>query len=367
MARYKKRNDGRYARQFKVGYQPDGRPKYKTIYAKTQVELERKCVDFLALKNKGVLVDDKNLTLEKWADIWLHTYKSNVKPSTFSMYKYTISKHLRAIKDLRLHDIRPEHIRSILNPLHPRTQQKVLLTLRQMLDQAVNNDYIYKNVADGIKAAQFIPKPRRALSDKEIREIFSLKLPEMTRVFIGLLLYCGLRRGEAWALSKGDFDVLNNTVTIRHSVTLTPSLSITSPKTSAGERTIGIPEVLRGILYPYLNSIDIILFQGKRGSIMTDHEFRKMWEDFLTRYNESKGGNNNITAIANDITPHIFRHTYATMLYHAGVDVKTAQYLLGHSTIEMTLKVYTHLEDRDKKNALLKIDAYLSKNILTVF
>ena len=156
-------------------------------------------------------------------------------------------------------------------------------------------------------------------------------------------------------------------MTIRHSVTLTPSLSITSPKTSAGERTIGIPEVLRGILYPYLNSIDIILFQGKRGNIMTDHEFRKMWEDFLTRYNESKGGNNNITAIANDITPHIFRHTYATMLYHAGVDVKTAQYLLGHSTIEMTLKVYTHLEDRDKKNALLKIDAYLSKNILTVF
>ena len=42
MARYKKRNDGRYARQFKVGYQPDGRPKYKTIYAKTQAELERK-------------------------------------------------------------------------------------------------------------------------------------------------------------------------------------------------------------------------------------------------------------------------------------------------------------------------------------
>ena len=73
MARYKKRNDGRYARQFKIGYQPDGRPKYKTIYAKTQAELERKCVDFLALKNKGVLVDDKNLTLEKWADIWLHT------------------------------------------------------------------------------------------------------------------------------------------------------------------------------------------------------------------------------------------------------------------------------------------------------
>ena len=42
MARYKKRNDGRYARQFKIGYQPDGRPKYKTIYAKTQAELERK-------------------------------------------------------------------------------------------------------------------------------------------------------------------------------------------------------------------------------------------------------------------------------------------------------------------------------------
>ncbi|MBE7043692.1 MAG: hypothetical protein E7399_09445, partial [Ruminococcaceae bacterium] len=43
-------------------------------------------------------------------------------------------------------------------------------------------------------------------------------------------------------------------------------------------------------------------------------------------------------------TPHIFRHTYATNLYYAGVDLKRAQYLLGHSSLNMTLKVYTHMD-----------------------
>jgi site-specific recombinase XerD len=48
--------------------------------------------------------------------------------------------------------------------------------------------------------------------------------------------------------------------------------------------------------------------------------------------------------LSSDVTPHIFRHTYATRLFHNGVDIKTAQYLLGHSSIQVTLGIYTHLE-----------------------
>lgn len=53
---------------------------------------------------------------------------------------------------------------------------------------------------------------------------------------------------------------------------------------------------------------------------------------------------------ATDLTPYVFRHNYATMLYYAGVDLKEAQRLLGHSSIKITLEVYTHLAS--EKNSL---------------
>lgn len=367
-SKYKKRSDGRYYRQIKIGFTPEGKPKYKGIYARTQSELDRKCSEFISLKNKGIIVDDHNLTVKNWAEIWLNTYKQNVKPSTRDMYKYVISKHLKPIQDVSLSALKAEQVQAILNTVKPRTQQKVLLTIRQILKQAVDNDYIYKNVAANVKAAQMNATPRRSLTSTEIKEIFALDLPDMTRVFLGVILYCGLRRGEAWALSRADIDETNHTITVNHSVTLSPSLAITSPKTKASKRTVGIPDALWVILRPYLTDCPMMIFHGASGSLMTDREYRKMWNNFICVYNESKGGKNmgskskSILAISPDITPHLFRHTYATMLYHAGVDIKTAQYLLGHSTLEMTLKIYTHLDDSDKRKAVQKLDEFLVGN-----
>ena len=65
-----------------------------------------------------------------------------------------------------------------------------------------------------------------------------------------------------------------------------------------------------------------------------------------------------IQLIADDITPHMFRHTYATSLYYAGIDIKTAQTLLGHSSIQMTMDVYTHLDQTKILSAGDKLNAF---------
>lgn len=57
----------------------------------------------------------------------------------------------------------------------------------------------------------------------------------------------------------------------------------------------------------------------------------------------------------------MLRHTYATTLYRAGVDLRTAQQLLGHATIQMTAEIYTHLEAEDSLKAVHRIDEYLEK------
>ena len=80
---------------------------------------------------------------------------------------------------------------------------------------------------------------------------------------------------------------------------------------------------------------------------------RKFWQRILNKLNAAADKNAGAEAGHSDIkrieglTAHIFRHNYASLLYRQGVDVKTAQKLLGHSTIAVTMDIYTHLEELD--------------------
>ena len=60
----------------------------------------------------------------------------------------------------------------------------------------------------------------------------------------------------------------------------------------------------------------------------------------------------------------MFRHTYATNLYYAGVDIKTAQYYLGHASLNVTLEIYTHLQkEKAEVSEVEKINNYLEKYV----
>ena len=124
-----------------------------------------------------------------------------------------------------------------------------------------------------------------------------------------------------------------------------------SPKTNAGNRSIPLPAKLLSELQEYIaHAKNIYLFTMKSGEPMTKSSFRRFWYNILDKMNVATGGDEfsrsdtAIRLIAKDVTPHIFRHTYATNLYYAGIDVKTAQRLLGHSSIQVTLEIYTHLD-----------------------
>jgi len=114
------------------------------------------------------------------------------------------------------------------------------------------------------------------------------------------------------------------------------------------------------------------------GRMMSGEAFRRAWESYW-RYlnlqaggsdkkrgkNDSNGKLNWIPAVQaiDNITPHMLRHTYATMLYNAGVDVKSAQKFLGHADLNMTLKVYTHLSEEREQAAIDAMNGYLGREI----
>lgn len=110
-------------------------------------------------------------------------------------------------------------------------------------------------------------------------------------------------------------------------------------KTSAGTRKIPISCKLSPILKEYCKDRTGILFLSEYGNYIGTSTFTKRWNVMMEKLKE----------FADDITPHIFRHRYASALYKASVDIKAAQYLLGHKDIKTTLDIYTHLRYVDVK------------------
>ena len=174
-------------------------------------------------------------------------------------------------------------------------------------------------------------------------------------MFVFLILYCGLRRGEALALTVNDIDMDNKKIYVNKNLIFKGNDSEIklSPKTDAGIRSVPIVNNLTDILTEYIADKHDCIFTMKSEKTMSKSSFRKFWERIMSK--TKAYAERTKKSLGDAATPHIFRHTYATSLYNAGIDVKTAQYLLGHSSIQVTLDIYTHLEkeNMDKTQDIL--------------
>jgi integrase len=334
MAKYKKRPDGRYATSTIVGYTDDGKPKRKTLYGRTIMELDKKVAEFKSLQNKGIIINDEGMTVEQWGIKWLKLYKSAKEYNTYAMYLNALNSHIiPEIGGIRLSALKSHHIQEMLNDIisvgHYRTAEIVRLTIKQIIQQAIINEYIYKDVSLKVSLPQSQKKEKRSLSNEEKAIFEKAKLTQRERVFVDLLYYTGVRRGEALALTVKDIDFKNRRLIINKNLVIKDGESHlkNSPKTNAGNRSIPLPAKLLSELQEYIaHAKNIYLFTMKSGEPMTKSSFRRFWYNILDKMNVAAGGDEfsrsdtAIRLIAKDVTPHIFRHTYATNLYYAGID-----------------------------------------------
>lgn len=118
-------------------------------------------------------------------------------------------------------------------------------------------------------------------------------------------------------------------------------------KNGSKERYIPLPTQLKKILNKSKQP-NGWLFSDECNLLLTESEVYKQWRNFLK-------------ATSLKITQQMTRHTYATMLYYADIDIKTAQHFLGHKNITTTLDIYTHLNNENLSNSGKKFDDYLLK------
>ena len=388
----KRRADGRKQASIYLGI-VDGKKKYKYVYAATDKELNRKLDEVRAQLGKGLDLSAQRDTVSYWWDNWLKIKQAEISDKKFRAYKAK-EKYIRPVLNMPVNKVHAMDIQGIIYDnmqLADDTLRQIRNILRQVFQLAVINRVIDFNPADGVR----MPKrkepegKRRALTAEEISWIENT--PHRAQTAAMIMLYAGLRRGELIPLLWTDIDLEAGTISVTKSVEAEGScLSIKKgAKTSAGERTVFIPEKLIRYLRETQRSSSLYVCPSASGKMLTDSGWKRMWNSYIAELNyrygdfdrvvvpnkegqlqtfqkpKSRFAPQKIPIVIEPFTAHYLRHTYITMLYFAGVDVLTAKEQAGHANISTTMQIYTHLDKLHKQRQINKLNDYLSGECLS--
>lgn len=328
----KKRPDGRYVKKITL---PNGKSKYLYSTANTEREAIK---DFnkqmLALEDEQEKASNFDNIAKEWADKHFPTLELN----TLKSYKVSYRQAVEYFGDTPVDKIEPEDASKYIDYLKERgyakkTIKERLAVLKQIFKFAINvKKEIKANPCQFLKVPKDAKAPvkREAATEEEENIIRHLSNNVPFGYFAKFLLYTGCRRGEAAALTPKDIDYVNHTVRVDKTVVWDGNFPQIKPipKTEAGERYIPLPDIIFEELEN--RKKNKYIFPNEEGKLLKNHEYEKLWR--------------RLRSVANiDCTAHQLRHSYTTMLFDAGIDVKTAQTWLGHRDIKTTLDIYTHL------------------------
>lgn len=342
---------------------PDGKRKY--IRAKTQKELDEKVQRAQLELCMGINIGD-NTTFRELTRTWLDFCKRpKVNENTIRLITITLDHHvLPYIGHLRVRDIRPVHIARVMSEaaeLAKGTQAALLSRMREVFQFAIDNRVIAVSpVTSQFKPGGTPPAERVPLTEGQVRALLAAAKAkgDDLYVFVCLCLFAGLRRGEALGLCWDSVDFTGRTITVRRQAVFHRSgLELTDRlKTQGAKRVLPIPDVLLEALRQRRRDTDTMTVVGALDMQSAKRITRQL--QFLCAVDSGGAVVHKGAALDFYVHPHLLRHTYASRLMATGADLKEVQYLLGHTTPAMTLRVYTHYDKRSRqRETATKVDA----------
>lgn len=372
----RRRPDGRWEGQISVGYDSQGKRKRRSFYGRTRAEVVQAMEVALAEIRAGTYVAPSDLTVGQWLDTWLREYAApSIRPATWRSYESNIRVHLKpALGSVRLRHLQAAQVQRLLNDklaggLSPRSVEIMYTILHAALKQAAREGLVSRNVADYAKKPRKQRREMRVLTNEEMGALLNAAATERLGICIEVLLGTGLRRGELVALRWQDVDLQSGVIHVTRTVNRVrlpdgsrrTTLSVQEPKTAAGRRSVPLPPSVLLALRQWRAR------QNEERLIMGD-----AWVDtglvFTTPLGTMVDPDNLAHMLArvarraglSGVTAHTLRHTYATRLAENGVPAKIAQELMGHSTITLTLDIYTHVLPEQKRAVAGLLDGVLT-------
>jgi len=300
----------------------------------------------------------KSVPFKDIANEWFDIHSEKIETITANSYNIILKQLIKYWGDIDISDIDSLAIQRYLNDLYLKSFAKSTIKKRRDMLAQIFDYAIYKNKLNHNphNPAKYTTIPAGASTkiinnakDDDI-EIINNSVNLDFGFFAFFLLYTGMRKSEALAVTWDDIDLDSQIISINKKIVYNDNnpTVVHHLKNHDAERT----QYILDILYEKLVELKkrkkgLCLFPSVYDSdkYLTKRMFRTQWGNYAEQTNIK-------------ITPHQLRHSYATILNKAGVDVKTMQKLLGHKDINVTIK-YTHTENEQLINAKNKVDAYL--------
>lgn len=334
---------------------PDGSRKY--FRGKTKKEAEKKRDVAKMQIGMGVDLSDET-TVAELIEIWFKLYKEDNKDLHVRSKDTTraiLNRYIiPVLGQMRVRDVKPINIQQLMTSISSyskSTQKKVVQATRNIFAVAFDNGMIARSpVSDQLKAGGAEPAEKKPLTKAQSDAL--LQAVQGTRAYplVLILLYGGLRIGEALGLMWRDIDFVNGTVTVNRSVVYPDGNrrgEINSElKTENAHRTIPLPwDVVDILKQEKLKSNSVWVFSMQDGNFLSYNSFRSLWRliDYRT-VSKVRGDQRELVERTLDfeVHPHLLRHTCITRWFEKGLDIKEIQYLAGHATAEITMNIYTH-------------------------
>jgi integrase len=380
----KQRSEGSWSVILYLGRDANGkkRQKWSTVHG-TKKQAEAELTRLLHQMNTGNYVEPAKLTLSEYLDRWLQDYvEANLRPKTIQWYGYIIDRHIKPnLGHILLGRLTPtdlqkfyaqtraggrlnEDLKPSGEPVSASTVRGCHRTIHRALTQAVKWGLVARNVADAVDPPQTDKPPRQTLTAEQALAFLEVARESRYYVLYLAAISTGMRQGELLGLRWRDLDL--QTGLARVSLQLGkpgPNMELAKVKTRRSVRPVVLPptlvEALRELkdvqdaekvaCHGHYEDHDLVFtVPGGRplhASNLTRRDFKPLLEK----------------AKLPSIRFHDLRHTHATLLLGEGINPKIVSERLGHSAINITLDIYSHVLPNMQAEAALALDDALFK------
>jgi integrase len=347
---------GKHSWRLKFDGEPDAvtgkrRIRYQTVKG-TRKDAEAELARLLDAAHKGVLPDASKLSVEAYLRQWLDG--KDLSPRSREQYLDIIQRQIAPVLGkIELQRLKPLEVKTWLGglrardgrKLHARTLRHAYRVLHGALAEAVKLDMVARNVAGAVTPPKVEAAEVQILDADQIAALLDVLKGSRLHPIAALAFATGMRRGELLALRWQNVDLGRATLKVEQSLEQTKDgLRFKSPKSKYGRRTISLPPTAVAMLSQHRKeqleirmalgmgkpAADALVFCNHDGEPISPNGFSVTWGNAV-----SQAGFN--------VTFHACRHSHASALIAAGIDVVSVSRRLGHSSPVITLGTYAHL------------------------
>ena len=354
------RKDGRWAGAITLENR-----KRKTFYGETRKEVQEKLKAALYEQQQGTLVVGPQQTLGAYLEKWLEqVVRLTKRPNTYNGYRTVVNAHLKpALGHIKLQKLSAEQLQAFFAQKQEKLKPSTLAHIHSVISSALSNAVKWGLVGRNVASLVSLPRVERyegqVLTVDQARKLLEVARGSRIDVLLLVALTTGMRQGELVALHWSDLNFETGVLQVRRNVTHMTGKGYVErePKTKAGRRKIGLTDVVLEALKEHRE-------RQQQARMKAGEKWQERGLIFANIY----GGYfdaDHVGAIFKkllkkaglpDVRFHDLRHSVATVLLAAKMDLKAVSELLGHSSVAITADIYQSVLSEQQREIVDKMD-----------